>query len=204
MRVIDLNASEYTKFFASAPIYAKKGTIRAVMISAEGLEQGRYADKGVRFDTDRCEYVIDTFVMREVPRSDGQPGYLRIAELEDTRPVVPGEWIATNPKSHADDCDNNYAIPAATFLKRYEPTPEAGVFRAKGMARIIRNNTGTDVEIEAPWGGPQIGDANCYFCAPYDQAHPNNLAIGERYILSENDFVTYGLANEVLGENWQQ
>lgn len=201
---INLNTSEYDKLFVSAPIYAKKGTICAIEITEEGLKNDLYADKDVRYDVERGEYVIDTYVMREIPRSDGQPGCLRTVQLEDTRRVVAGEWIATNPKVYASDHDNNYAIPAATFVKRYESTTEAGVFRAKGMARIIRNNTSTDVEIEAPWGGPQTGDANCYFCAPYDRAHPNDLALGERYILSDNDFAAYGLAEEVLGGNWQQ
>lgn len=31
------------------------------------------------------------------------------------------------------------------------------------MARIIKNETGNKVEIEAPWGGAQEGDASCYF-----------------------------------------
>lgn len=184
---VDLNSEEYTARFAEAPIYAKKAKIEAVQITQEGLEAGEYDDKDVRFDGE--QYVIDTYVMRE---HDGE----RVAGLEDTRPVVVGEWIATNPLQQEGDRANNYAIPDETFKKRYKTTDEPGVYRAAGMARIIKNETGNKVEIEAPWGGSQDGDAECYFCAPYNPEEPEDLAEGERYILSENDFATYELAND--------
>ena len=196
-----INLKEYTNQFAAAAIYAKKGVIKAVQITEDGLKAGGYADKDIRFDNERGQYVIDTYVMREIP-VEGKGCCIRSAELEDTRPVEVGEWIATNPKAWESDRDNNYVIPDATFHKRYEPTDEPGVYRAKGIARIIQNDTGEDVEIEAPWGGQQNGDAKCYFCAPYYKEDPDDLAEGDRYILSENDFATYGLADEVLGENW--
>ncbi len=200
MKKINLKSGRYTELFAAAEIYAKKGVINAVQITEEGLKSGLYSDKDVHCDGDG--YVIDTYVMREIPRADGQPGCIREAALEDTRPVAVGEWIATNPKSWESDRDNNYAIPDEMFRKRYEATSKTGVFRAKGMARIIRNDTGEAVEIDAPWGGLQNGDANCYFCAPYDRSNPTDLADNDRYILSENDFAAYGLASEVLGEEW--
>ena len=192
-----INLNDYTNQFRTAPIYAKKGTIAAIQITQEGLESGLYADKDVRFDEQSGEYVIDTYVMRE---ENGE----RIAKLEDTRKVVAGEWIATNPKKFESDRDNNYAIPDDTFRKKYEPTDQEGIFRAKGMGRIIPNNTGEDVEIDAPWGGTQNGDAKCYFCAPYDPENPDDLAIDRRYLLSENDFAAYGPADEVLGAGWDK
>lgn len=201
MKKINLGTEEYTNQFAAAAIYAKKGVIKAVQITEDGLKAGEYADKDIRFDDEKGQYVIDTYVMRREVPVEGK-GCIRSAELEDTRPVEVGEWIATNPKAWESDRDNNYAIPDTTFRKRYEPTDEPGVYRAKGMARIIQNDTGEDVEIEAPWGGPQNGDAKCYFCAPYNKDNPEDLAEGDRYILSENDFAAYGLADEVLGENW--
>ena len=173
-----------------------------MQITENGLKAGKYTDKDIRFDDEKGQYVIDTYVMREIP-VEGK-GCIRSAELEDTRPVEVGEWIATNPKVWESDCDNNYVIPDATFHKRYEPTDEPGVYRAKGMARIIQNDTGDAVEIEAPWGGPQNGDAKCYFCAPYSKDNPDDLAEGDRYILSENDFAAYGLADEVLGKGWNE
>ena len=203
MRKIDLRSEKYTVQFSQAAIYAKKGIVRAVQITEKGLQTGAYADKDVRFDSKEGRYVIDTYVMREVATSI-KNGCIRSAELEDTRPVEVGEWIATNPKTWKTDRDNNYAIPDATFRKRYEPTDEPGVYRAKGMARIIPNDTGESVEIDAPWGGTQNGDAKCYFCAPYYKEHPDNLAEDDRYILSENDFAAYGPADEVLGASWNE
>ena len=202
MKKINLNTEEYTNQFAAAAIYAKKGAIKAVQITENGLKAGKYTDKDIRFDDEKGQYVIDTYVMREIP-VEGK-GCIRSAELEDTRPVEVGEWIATNPKVWESDRDNNYVIPDATFHKRYEPTDEPGVYRAKGMARIIQNDTGDAVEIEAPWGGPQNGDAKCYSCAPYSKDNPDGLAEGNRYILSENDFAAYGLADEVLGKGWNE
>ncbi len=199
MKKIDLKTPEYSQKFEKAPIYAKKGAIDAVEITQEGLESGEYADKGVRFDDEKGRYVIDTFVMRT--NADGK----RQNVLESTRIVEPGEWIATNPKVHPTDVANNYVIPDETFRKRYESTAEPGVYRAKGMARIIKNDTGDSVEIMAPWGEPQYGDANCYFRAPFDVNNPDNLAEGDRYILSANDFFsTYGPADEILGPGWAE
>ena len=202
MKKINLNTEEYTNQFAAAAIYAKKGAIKAVQITENGLKAGKYTDKDIRFDDEKGQYVIDTYVMREIP-VEGK-GCIRSAELEDTRPVEVGEWIATNPKVWESDRDNNYVIPDATFHKRYEPTDEPGVYRAKGMARIIQNDTGDAVEIEAPWGGPQNGDTKCYFCAPYSKDNHDDIAEGDRYILSENDFAAYGLADEVLGKGWNE
>lgn len=201
MKKINLNAPKYTEAFAKAAVYAKTGIIQAVQITAEGLARGEYAHKDIRYDAKRGKYVIDTYVMREIPRQDTY-GCIREAQLEDTRVVEVGEWIATNPKTWESDRENNYAIPDATFQKRYEPAGQPGVFRAKGMARIIANDTGDAVEIEAPWGGSQNGDEKCYFCAPYNREDPNDLAEGDRYILSENDFAAYDLADKVLGEEW--
>lgn len=189
---VDLKSPEYTAKFAQAEIYAKKATIEAEQITAEGLASGAYASKDVRFDDATQNYVIDTYVMRE---RDGQ----RVAELEDTRPVQVGEWIATNPLQQAGDRANNYPIPDETFQKKYVSTDQPGVFRAKGMGRIIQNDTGRPVKIEAPWGGEQNGDANCYFCVNYDPAQPDVVDENDRYILSENDFATYAPASEVLG-----
>ena len=195
---ISLDTPELDARFAGAEVFHKKGSISAVQITAEGLQSGAYADKDIRFDETAGEYVIDTYVMRT--KEDGS----RVAELEDTRKVEPGEWLATNPLQQEGDRENNYAIPDATFKKRYEASDTPGVYRAKGMARIIKNDTGRSVQIEAPWGGTQEGDASCYFCAPYDRENPDDLAEGHRYILSENDFAAYAPASEVLGEDWDK
>lgn len=192
MLKLNLNSPEYNRKFSTAKIYIKAAVVSAVQITAAGLESGAYQDKDVRFDEATQAYVIDTYVMTE-ESNPNCTGCVRGVRLEDTRPVQVGEWIVTNPKSWDTDRDNNYAMPDATFRKRYEPTETAGKYRARGMARIIENDTGDEVEIDAPWGGTQSGDAGCYFCAPYDKENPDDLAQGQRYILSANDFSTYEL-----------
>ncbi len=198
---IDLNAQEFTEEFRAATIYAKSAIVKAVQVTKDGLNSGAYAEKGVYFDEEKKTFMIDTYVMREVP-VEGTGGCIRAARFEDTHPLMPGDWIITNPKVYESDCDNNYPTDDKTFKEKYEETKNHGFYCAKGMARIIKNHTGKEVEIEAPWGGPQYGDAKCYFCAPYKKDEPNDLAEGERYILSENDFHTYLPADEVLGEGW--
>lgn len=191
---VDLKTPEYDAKFRQAEYYIKKAKIKAEQITQEGLESGAYADRDIRFDEKSGGYVVDTYVMRKETAADGTVS--RVARLEDTRPVVPGEWIATNPAQQEGDHPNNYAIPDETFKKKYEATDQEGVYRGKGKARIIKNETGRPVTIEAPWGGPQGGDEHCYFCAVCEDETEDSISPDNRYILSENDFATYVLASE--------
>ena len=190
---VDLQSPEYTAKFASAEIYAKKGKVNAVEVTAEGLANGQYESLDVRQSEDGG-YVIDTYVMRE--NADG----VRERVYETTKSLQPGQWILTNPAQVEGDYPNNYAVDGDKFAKRYEPTSRPGVYRARGMARIIKNETGTSVEVTPSWGGTQEGDANCYFVATYDPNNPDEIS-ADRYLLDENDFATYGLAAEVLAED---
>lgn len=185
-RNVDLQADEYTEKFANADIFAKKSKVNAMQITADGLANRKYSDLDVREEGGR--YLIDTYVMAQ--DDDGA----RSRKLENTREVAPGQWITTNPKQRPDDYPNNYAIDGATFAKKYEPTDADGVYCARGMARIIRNDTGESVEIMAPWGEPQDGGENCYFAVSYDPENPDEIG-DDRYILSENDFATYESAD---------
>lgn len=142
MKKINLNTEEYTNQFAAAAIYAKKGVIKAVQITEDGLKAGEYVDKDIRFDNEKGQYVIDTYVMRE--NFVEGTFYIRSAELEDTRPVEVGEWIATNPKTWETDHDNNYVIPDATFHKRYDPLRSLAYIAPKvwqGLSRMIPAKT---------------------------------------------------------------
>ncbi len=181
---VDLKTPEYDTLFQNAEFYIKKKVVEAVQITEAGLEAGDYKDLDVEYDEQTDQYIITTWVMR----GEGEE---RKAEVEDKRRVVPGEWIVTNPKQQEGDRANNYPVPDETFKKRYEATDEAGKFRAKGKARIIKNPTGKKVVIEAPWGGPQTGDEECYFCAACDDETLETISPDNRYILSANDFATY-------------
>lgn len=190
---VDLQSSEYTAKFANAEIYAKKGKVNAVEVTAEGLANSQYESLDVRQD-ENGGYVIDTYVMQE--NADG----VRERVYETTKSLQPGQWILTNPAQVEGDYPNNYAVDGDKFAKRYEPTKQPGVYRARGMARIIRNETGTPVDVTPSWGGTQEGDANCYFVSTYDPDNPDEIST-DRYLLDENDFATYGLASEVLAED---
>lgn len=111
---------------------------------------------------------------------------------ETTNTANPGDAIITNPGGE------QYIIPAETFNKRYEITAEEGVFRAKGMARALRNDTGAPIEIMAPWGEPQFGDENCMIATVFDPDKPDEIG-ADRYIIGADEFAdTYGPIEEVL------
>lgn len=189
---VDLNTAEYTDKFAAAEIFAKKAKVSAVEVTAEGLAGDQYGPD-VRLDDDG-NYVLDTYVMKQAEDGSREKVY------ETTKQLQPGQWILTNPAQVAGDYPNSYAVDGDKFAKRYEPTNQPGVYRASGMARIIKNDTGVPVEITAPWGDKQEGDADCYFAVTYNPDQPDEIS-GDRYVLSENDFATYGLASEVLADD---
>ena len=106
----------------------------------------------------------------------------------------PGDAIITNPGGE------QYIIPAETFAKRYEATAEESVYRAKGMARAFKNDTGAPIEITAPWGEPQFGDENCMIATVFDPDNPNEIG-SDRYIIGADEFAeTYGPIEEVLAK----
>ncbi|MDR0957446.1 MAG: hypothetical protein LBM09_02630 [Candidatus Nomurabacteria bacterium] len=119
-------------------------------------------------------------------RKDG----IRVRQLETTREIALEQWIVTNPIQIKGDYPNNYMLSNETFIEKYDRTDIDGVYQAKNVARIIKNDIGAPVEIMAPWGWLQRGDENCYFEVDYN---PDNIdEIGsDRYIISENDFATY-------------
>jgi hypothetical protein len=105
-----------------------------------------------------------------------------------------GDVIITNPGGE------EYIIGDEKFTKRYEPTQEEGVYRAKGMARAFQNDTGRPIEIMAPWGEKQFGDTNCMVATTFDPDSPNEVS-ADRYIIGRQEFEdTYGPIEEVLAD----
>ena len=131
----NLDTADYKTEFAKTPIYANERTVRAVRITTTGLRTFAYTDRDVRFDIELNKFVIDTYVMQDVPSEDlvfgRSDSFIRIAELEHTRPVKVGEWIVTNPKELECDHATNYTMSDEAFRKQYEPTDEPGVFRLR-------------------------------------------------------------------------
>lgn len=117
--------------------------------------------------------------------------------VETTNTAETGDVIVTNPGGE------QYILKPDNFGKRYEATDELTedgkpIFRAKGMARAVQNNTGQPIEIMAPWGEPQFGDPDCMVATVYDPEYPDEIG-EDRYIIGRQEFLdTYGLAEEVL------
>lgn len=100
---------------------------------------------------------------------------------ETVNEATPGDFVVTNPGGE------RYVITAETFAKRYEPTGEPGVFRAKGMVRGFKNPTGAEITVVAPWGEVMHGGPNCVIVAVYDPAHPDEIS-SDRYIVGGGEF----------------
>ncbi len=118
------------------------------------------------------------------------------------RPAQPGEQISTVladgtvetvNKAGANDVvitnpnGEEYLMPAEKAATRYEPTSEPGVYKAKGMIRVMDNPTGGPIEITAPWGEKQIGDANAKIAVQFDPQNPLKIG-GDRYIIAGEEF----------------
>ena len=103
--------------------------------------------------------------------------------VETSREVPAGEWIVTNPGGE------QYAISDEKFRARYELRGD-GQYQAKGVIRAFKNPTGGDVEVMAPWGEMQYGDANCWFASgTNDDLTPTK----DCYIIGGDEFKeTYG------------
>lgn len=114
--------------------------------------------------------------------------------VETVNTAGENQVIVTNPGGE------EYIIDADKAAGRYEETDEPGVFRAKGMARILDNPTGGEVSVTAPWGEEQVGGADCKFASLYDPTQPDVVS-SDRYIIGGAEFAeTYGPAAEVLGQ----
>lgn len=187
--LVDLNSEAFQAKFADAEIMAKKGQVTAEQITEEGLENSAYND--VFFDETDGKYKINTYVMK----GEGEE---RERILENTRDVEPGMWIVTNPKQQEDDYPNSYPILDEKFHKLYDESEEDGVFKPKGLAKLIPNDTGRKVQIELPasWGGGFMdGAEDCFFRQPCDiEGNPNGRP---SIIAADAVETTYGPLDEV-------
>lgn len=91
--------------------------------------------------------------------------------FETTNTLNYGDWLVTNPGGES------YSMSDKSFQKRY--VHEKGdTYRAIGEVRAIQNPFGKSVEIMAPWGEIQIGDANCWFA--YSIVDDSSYIIGDK------------------------
>lgn len=187
---VDLKTPEWTEKFAGAELYVKNAPIKAEQLTQESIEAfAASGEKDIRFDEESGEYVVDSYVMRERTAEDGSTE--RYAEIESTRAVHPGDWLATNPRKKEGDHDNNYPISEETFQKTFMPGEESGTYLKKTPVRILKNETGGPVVVDSPWGGEMNGDEECYFCVACSDTTVEGIHPTKRYILSKNDFEKY-------------
>lgn len=175
---VDLKTPEYDALFENAESYIKKAPVEIVPVTEEGLSNGEYADKDVSYDKEQGAYIVTTYVMNK--KEDGS----RVAEVEQTRVVKPGDWLATNPKKVETDHANNYPMSDESFHKLFQPSDQENIYYKKVAVKMIQNPTGKEIVIPDPWGKEgenktMTGDAECMLAEDYK---------GRRYIISANDF----------------
>ena len=104
--------------------------------------------------------------------------------VETVNTANPGDAIVTGKKGE------RYVVGAEDFGKLYEPlTDENGVitdgkYLPKNVVKCMKNPTGQEIIINAPWGGEQTGGADCMIV--------ESQINGDRYIVERGAFeMTY-------------
>jgi len=107
-------------------------------------------------------------------------------ETKNTAKV--GDWIVTNPDGE------EYILTDENFRSKYESSSTAGTFKAIGKIKAIKNPYKKDIEIVAPWGSPQFGDANSWLAVSLDSS--GKPVDSDRYIIENGAFDhTYSRVN---------
>lgn len=100
--------------------------------------------------------------------------------VEAINTANPGDAIITGNKGE------RYVVSAEDFGKLYEPlTDENGVitdgrYLPKNIVKCIKNPTGQEIIIDAPWGGKQTGGADCMIV--------ESQINGDRYLIERGAF----------------
>ena len=115
--------------------------------------------------------------------------------VETINTANPGDAIITGKKGE------RYVVSAEDFDKLYEPlTDENGVitdgrYLPKNVVKCMKNPTGQEIIIDAPWGGEQTGGADCMIV--------ESQINGDRYLIERGAFeMTYEKNNPTTESNW--
>jgi hypothetical protein len=115
----------------------------------------------------------DTEVKTTFARDDG--------EFEETVNVAhPGDAIITGAKGE------RYVLTAENFANMYVPLTDEngevveGKYLPRNVVKRIKNPTGQEIVIDAPWGGDQNGEADCWLV--------ESQVNGDRYIIEAAAF----------------
>ena len=114
--------------------------------------------------------------------------------VETVNTANPGDAIVTGKKGE------RYVVGAEDFGKLYEPlTDENGVitngrYLPKNVVKCMKNPTGQEIIIDAPWGGEQTGGADCMIV--------ESQINGDRYLIEIGAFeMTYEKNNPTTESN---
>jgi hypothetical protein len=114
--------------------------------------------------------------------------------VETVNTANPGDAIVTGKKGE------RYVVSAEDFGKLYEPlTDENGVitdgrYLPKNVVKCMKNPTGQEIIIDAPWGGDQTGGADCMIV--------ESQINGDRYLIEIGAFeMTYEKNNPTAESN---
>lgn len=129
---------------------------------------------------DPAKAVAPEFVSVETPietvfRREDNTEY-----VETTNTAQPGDAIITGPKGE------QYVLTPEEFGAMYEPLVDEngetieGQFLPKNVVKRIKNPTGQEIVIDAPWGGDQNGEADCWLV--------ESQINGDRYIIEASAF----------------
>jgi hypothetical protein len=134
--------------------------------------------------------------------------------IVQAREAVPGETITTTLADGTVETTNTagentviitnpggeqYIIGAEKFASRYEPTDTQGEYQATGLARAVKNPTGGEIQVMAPWGELQFGGPDAMIATVFDPLNPDEVS-ADRYIIGADEFKdTYATCEEVYG-----
>lgn len=134
--------------------------------------------------SDTTQEMIKTIITEE----DGTE------RVETINTANPGDAIITGKKGE------RYVVSAEDFDKLYEPlTDENGVitdgrYLPKNVVKCMKNPTGQEIIIDAPWGGEQTGGADCMIV--------ESQINGDRYLIERGAFeATYEKNNPTAESN---
>ena len=118
----------------------------------------------------------------------------RTKRVETVNTANPGDAIVTGKKGE------RYVVSADDFRKLYEPLTDEngkitdGRYLPKNIVKCIKNPTGQEIIIDAPWGGKQTGGADCMIV--------ESQINGDRYLIERGAFeMTYEKDNSTTESN---
>jgi hypothetical protein len=145
----------------------------------------------VKLDIQTSDFA-DAFANAPLADKQGTVLARQVTETETIVTIVNGDFTETTNTAHAGDFvitnpnGEEYILEADNFTKRYKATGAAGVYQARGTIRFIDNPTGASIEIVAPWGAPQYGDADCLLAVSVEDE--NDAISADRYIIERKAF----------------